>query len=116
MREQPLRVVLLGGRQWGSLVNRDVIGITHLPVWFSDGDECKSNPCQNGATCIDVVGNHTCRCRPGFRGHNCEGTAPQGAVYIERQHQRCDYSVMTLAILFSLITMESPQIGVATHF
>ena len=49
-------------------------GITHLCIWISDGDECKSNPCQNGATCIDVVGNYTCRCGPGFRGHNCEGT------------------------------------------
>ena len=39
-----------------------------------------------------------------------------GPVYTKRQHQRCDNSAMTLAILFSLKTMESLQTGFATHF
>ena len=41
-----------------------------------------------------------------------------GAVYTKRQRQRqlCDNAAITLAIVFSLITMESCQIGFAPHF
>ena len=39
-----------------------------------------------------------------------------GPVYTKRQRQCCDNAAMTLAILFSLKTMESLQNGVATHF
>ena len=28
-------------------------------------DECLSNPCQNGATCLDVLDRYICRCLPG---------------------------------------------------
>ena len=41
---------------------------------------------------------------------------PLGPVYIKRQHQCCNNSVMTLVILFSLKTMELLQNGIATHF
>ena len=34
----------------------------------------------------------------------------------KRQHQRCDNSVITLAILFLLKTMDSLQNGFASHF
>ena len=37
-------------------------------------------------------------------------------IYIKRQGQHCDNSAMTLAILFSLKTLESLQNGVAAHF
>ena len=39
-----------------------------------------------------------------------------GPVYTKRQLQRCENSAMTLAILFSLKTMELFQIGIETHF
>ena len=42
--------------------------------------------------------------------------AKLGTVYTKPQCQHCDNSVMTLAILFSLKTMEPLKIGVATHF
>jgi len=25
-------------------------------------DECASNPCLNGATCVDGIGNYSCQC------------------------------------------------------
>ena len=39
-----------------------------------------------------------------------------GPIYTKHQCQCCDNSVMTLAILFSLKTIEPLQNGVATHF
>ncbi|KAL4228211.1 DNA repair protein Rad9 [Mactra antiquata] len=35
-------------------------------------NECKSNPCQAGGECIDLVGNYTCCCPIGRAGKNCE--------------------------------------------
>lgn len=48
-------------------------------MFFSTGincemeiDECESNPCENGATCHDLVGLYTCDCVQGFDGSECE--------------------------------------------
>lgn len=38
----------------------------------TDLDECESNPCQNGATCHDLIGMYFCECPPGFNGTDCE--------------------------------------------
>ncbi|GAB6033159.1 hypothetical protein CHUAL_012768 [Chamberlinius hualienensis] len=40
-----------------------------------DHNECSSlngNPCQNGATCINMPGSYQCICRPNTTGGNCE--------------------------------------------
>lgn len=37
-----------------------------------DIDECASQPCQNGATCIDGVSEFSCTCPPGYSGSYCE--------------------------------------------
>ena len=42
--------------------------------FLTDTDECVSNPCLNGGTCIDGVYNFTCVCPGAFVGHRCEGT------------------------------------------
>ncbi|MGH0163562.1 UNVERIFIED_CONTAM: hypothetical protein FKN15_045296 [Acipenser sinensis] len=38
----------------------------------SDIDECQSNPCQNGGTCIDGINSFTCMCLPSYAGTVCE--------------------------------------------
>lgn len=40
--------------------------ISHVDV-----DECLSNPCQNGGTCVDNSGSHSCICLAGWTGQNC---------------------------------------------
>ena len=39
---------------------------------FADIDECRSRPCQNGATCSDGVNGYTCSCNVGYTGTMCE--------------------------------------------
>ena len=38
---------------------------------FSELDGCVPNPCGNGATCTNVLGDYTCTCAPGWKGVNC---------------------------------------------
>jgi len=44
---------------------------------FTDIDECASNPCDNGATCINLHNQYTCTCTEGWQGTHCE----QGDVF-----------------------------------
>ncbi|XP_067046780.1 uromodulin-like [Acropora muricata] len=49
-----------------------------------DIDECassKSNPCQNGGTCINELGAFQCQCREGFIGARCETVVSECASY-----------------------------------
>ena len=43
-----------------------------LYFYFEDINECESDPCQNGAECLDEWNRYTCICTPGFTGYNCE--------------------------------------------
>lgn len=46
------------------------------PWSLADMDECLSNPCVNGATCVDAADSFTCLCLPSYGGDLCEiGTA-----------------------------------------
>lgn len=37
-----------------------------------DEDECVSEPCFNGGTCIDSLNSYTCKCAQGFTGSLCK--------------------------------------------
>ncbi|XP_041750302.2 coagulation factor IX [Coregonus clupeaformis] len=41
-------------------------------VNYLDGDQCESNPCQNGGKCKDAMSAYVCWCPPQFNGKNCE--------------------------------------------
>lgn len=38
----------------------------------TDIDECASDPCLNGATCLDRLNHFQCECMPGYSGTLCE--------------------------------------------
>ncbi|XP_034055819.1 versican core protein-like isoform X4 [Gymnodraco acuticeps] len=42
------------------------------PLCETDVDECQSNPCLNGATCLDGVASFTCLCLPSYSGELCQ--------------------------------------------
>ncbi len=35
-------------------------------------NECESNPCENGGTCTDLIGDFSCNCPPGLTGPTCD--------------------------------------------
>ncbi|KAI2527782.1 sushi, nidogen and EGF like domains 1, partial [Homo sapiens] len=37
-----------------------------------DVDDCSPDPCLNGGSCVDLVGNYTCLCAEPFKGLRCE--------------------------------------------
>ncbi|KAL2770491.1 coagulation factor VII isoform a preproprotein, partial [Daubentonia madagascariensis] len=41
-------------------------------ISYNDGDQCASNPCQNGGSCEDQLQSYVCFCLPDFEGRNCE--------------------------------------------
>ncbi|XP_010893534.1 coagulation factor IXb [Esox lucius] len=41
-------------------------------VNYLDGDQCDSNPCENGGKCQDAMSAYVCWCPPKFNGKNCE--------------------------------------------
>ncbi|XP_066551827.1 neurocan core protein isoform X2 [Amia ocellicauda] len=38
----------------------------------TDIDDCQSNPCENGGTCIDEINSFVCLCLPSYGGATCE--------------------------------------------
>uniref|UniRef100_A0A3Q2DSS2 Neurocan core protein n=1 Tax=Cyprinodon variegatus TaxID=28743 RepID=A0A3Q2DSS2_CYPVA len=43
-----------------------------LSMFPADIDDCQSNPCQNGGTCIDEINSFVCLCLPSYGGATCE--------------------------------------------
>ena len=37
-----------------------------------DIDECQSDPCINGGTCVDDIARYDCICQAGYTSTNCE--------------------------------------------
>ncbi len=46
--------------------------IRQIGVYFADIDECGSDPCLNGGSCVDGAGGYECLCLEGFDGLVCQ--------------------------------------------
>ncbi|XP_059806237.1 sushi, nidogen and EGF-like domain-containing protein 1 [Hypanus sabinus] len=42
------------------------------PETKNELEECSSNPCKNGGTCVKGINSYMCDCEKGFKGKNCE--------------------------------------------
>lgn len=51
--------------------------------YFSDIDECSSEPCLNSVSCDDEVNRYHCTCVEGYTGTHCE-TGQSEHCHIER--------------------------------
>ncbi|XP_042315171.1 coagulation factor VII [Sceloporus undulatus] len=45
---------------------------TQFWTHYTDPNQCDSNPCQNGGTCIDQFQHYLCICPMDYEGRNCE--------------------------------------------
>jgi len=39
---------------------------------MTDAESCSSSPCENGATCENLLADFRCHCAPGWTGSTCE--------------------------------------------
>nr|XP_025864701.1 coagulation factor VII isoform X2 [Vulpes vulpes] len=51
---------------------QDVDRTRQFWISYKDGDQCASNPCQNGGSCEDQLQSYICFCPDDFQGRNCE--------------------------------------------
>ena len=51
-------------------------------IFSADIDECASNPCLHGGTCVDAVNYFQCICAPGYTDDVCN----TGMIMISNQH------------------------------
>ena len=55
-----------------------------MPLHFSEIDECISNSCYTNATCKNVIGPYTCKCKKGYDGSGflCKGDLITDTYYL----------------------------------
>lgn len=53
-------------------ITRPLFTCFSLFLPFTDINDCESNPCKNGGTCIDGVNSYKCICSDGWEGAYCE--------------------------------------------
>ena len=58
-----------------------------------DEDECASDPCANGADCVDSPGMFSCDCNEGYEGVTCEigmsGMSTMQGIQVCLECQQC---------------------------
>lgn len=52
------------------MANKHLILYASL-FFMADIDDCASNPCENGGTCVDGIQSWRCVCVPGYIGQTC---------------------------------------------
>ncbi|XP_072220103.1 neurocan core protein-like isoform X2 [Leuresthes tenuis] len=52
--------------------NRGGVNISSTTLSPTDVDDCQSEPCENGGTCVDKIDSFLCLCLPSYGGDTCE--------------------------------------------
>ena len=60
--------------------------IFSLILCFIDVDDCLSNECASGATCVDGIYQYTCICPEGFTGKHCESGKEERRLHTSAVH------------------------------
>nr|XP_026695897.1 cubilin-like [Ciona intestinalis] len=45
-------------------------------------DDCSSNPCRNGASCVDLYDDYFCQCNELYQGHDCEVDVDECSLFV----------------------------------
>ncbi|WAR19177.1 FBP1-like protein [Mya arenaria] len=95
-----------------------------LVLFTSDIDECSSNPCQNGATCVDSVNRYSCECAVGYTGDKCETNIDEcssnpcqnGATFVDSVNRyNCDVEGIKLDITVNIPREDLRQVDFDDH-
>lgn len=57
------------------------------PPFFAEVDVCHSNPCANGATCVENADSYKCLCLPSYGGDRCEIGTRSASANVTNQQQ-----------------------------
>ena len=77
-------------------------------VCIRDTTKCVSNPCQNGASCIGSINNHTCLCPPEFTdtGSKCQSYSNQTVEpHADSNTQIIIISIVIVVLVFMISIM-----------
>ncbi|XP_038065741.1 fibropellin-3-like [Patiria miniata] len=67
------------GSQWSDVWCGQIYGYVCKKA-AEDIDECKSQPCQNDGTCVDLINDYRCDCVAGYDGKDCENNIDECAL------------------------------------
>ncbi|PFX17575.1 Olfactomedin-like protein 2A [Stylophora pistillata] len=62
----------VSGKHWLNSIMKEESVLAYCDMDTEDVNECASNPCINGGTCVDGINGYTCTCPPNYRGIRCE--------------------------------------------
>ena len=89
-----------------------MLKLTVISYVSTDINECASNPCLNGATCVDQVNRYTCNCVPGYTGTNCATSKNSNvSIWWILEMQTWLFLVVTISVLQISISLVVYEIG-----
>ncbi|CAD5122787.1 DgyrCDS11193 [Dimorphilus gyrociliatus] len=80
-----------------------------------DKNECNSNICENGATCLNLPGNFQCTCSPGYTGKRCENDIDYCELYKNNTNEKACLNNGTCTDLLLGFNCTCPNENVTGH-
>lgn len=86
---------------------------SHCQLSIPDINDCESNPCHNGGTCIDKVSVYQCICGDGWEGDHCEISESANCLLASKQlilHNRNIQKIISSYLINHSYVVSSPDI------